>query len=212
MHIKGKHSLSSRLWLERQSKDPYVKLAKKENYRCRAVFKLQEIDEKFSLIKNAKNIVDLGAAPGGWSQFLSERSSTDAKIAAVDLLQFRGIDKVKQFIGDFEEPAVQKSVIDYLGTKADLIVSDMAPSTTGHAQTDHLKIMRLVESAFFFAQNLLTKNGNFAAKIFQGGSEKQFVENLKKYFDKVCFFKPKASRSLSFEIYVVALGFKRDEI
>jgi len=208
MDITGKRSLSSRLWLNRQMHDPYVKKAHSEGYRCRAAYKLIEIDEKFHLIKKSNCIVDLGAAPGGWSQLLSQRSSENAKIAAIDLLQFNPLDKVQQFIGDFEDPKNQQAIISYLGQKADLIVSDMAPATMGHAQTDHLRIMRLVRSAFEFAKNMLIPNGAFVAKIFQGGTEKSFVEELKQSFKNVQFFKPKASRSLSVEIYIVATGFK----
>lgn len=207
MKITGKRSLSSRLWLNRQLRDPYVKRAHEEGYRSRAAYKLIEIDEKFNLIKKAKCIIDLGAAPGGWSQYLSEKSDVMAKIAAIDLLRFAPIEKVQQFIGDFEEQSNQNAIVEYLGQKADLIVSDMAPATLGHPQTDHLRIMRLVQSAYQFAENMLTNNGAFVAKIFQGGTEKNFVDQLKKSFRHVQFFKPKASRSLSVEIYVIATGF-----
>lgn len=207
MKITGKRSLSSRLWLNRQLHDPYVKRAHEEGYRSRAAYKLIEIDEKFHLIKKAKCIIDLGAAPGGWSQYLSEKSDVMAKIAAIDLLRFAPIEKVQQFIGDFEEQSNQNAIVEYLGQKADLIVSDMAPATLGCPQTDHLRIMRLVQSAYQFAENMLTNNGAFVAKIFQGGTEKDFVDQLKKSFRHVQFFKPKASRSLSVEIYVIATGF-----
>lgn len=209
MHITGNKSLSSRLWLDRQMRDPFVKQAHKDGYRSRAAFKLIEIDDKFHLIKNTKCIVDIGAAPGGWSQLLSQRSSEDTRIAAIDLLQFAPLDKVKQFFGDFEDEKNQQAIIKYLGQKADLIVSDIAPSTMGHAQTDHLRMMRLVRSAYAFAENVLREGGSFVAKIFQGGQEKAFLEQLKKDFDKAMFFKPKASRSLSVEIYVVAMGYKK---
>jgi 23S rRNA (uridine2552-2'-O)-methyltransferase len=205
--ISKNKSLSSRLWLERQARDPYVKRARKDGYRSRAAFKLLEIDDKFRLIRNATRIADLGAAPGGWSQVLAERSADDAKIAAVDLLPFDPLDKTRQFLGDFEDEATQTAMADYLGEKADLIVSDMAPPTVGHAQTDHLRIMNLVESSQIFALNFLQDDGSFIAKVFQGGKEKDFAESLKKDFQKVCFFKPKASRDASVEIYVVAMGF-----
>ncbi len=208
MQIKGKMSLSSRLWLDRQLNDPYVKLAHKEGYRCRAAYKLQEIDEKFKLIKKSKCIIDLGAAPGGWSQLLAQKSSSNAKIVAIDLLNFQPIDKVKIFIGDFEDSQNQKNIKEYLGEKADLIVSDMAPSTIGHAQTDHLRIMRLVSTAYDFVQEMLQPGGSFIAKIFMGGQEKSFLEKMKKDFSVATFYKPKASRSLSVEIYVVGIGFK----
>lgn len=208
MQIRGKRSLSSRLWLNRQVNDPYVKLAHKEGYRCRASYKLMEIDDKFKLIKKSKFIVDLGAAPGGWSQLLGQRSSDEAKIASVDLLNFDALPKVQQFIGDFTNEEIQKNTINYLGRKADLIVSDMAPSTTGHPQTDHLKIMNLVSSAYDFALKTLATRGSFVAKIFMGGKEKSLFERIKKDFETACFFKPKASRDSSAEIYVVGISFK----
>jgi 23S rRNA (uridine2552-2'-O)-methyltransferase len=210
MKITGKRSLSSRLWLDRQMKDMYVKQARKSSYRSRAVFKLMEIDNKFHLVRSAKCIIDLGAAPGSWSQLLSERSPDSAKIVAVDLQNFTPIEKVKQILHDFEDESTQREIIECLPhQKADLIVSDMAPATIGHAQTDHLRIMNLVQSAYDFAENILNNEGSFVTKLFQGGKEKDFVENLKKDFQKVSFFKPKASRDLSAEIYVVAIGFKK---
>lgn len=208
MHIKGNKTLSSRLWLNRQLNDPFVKKAHKEGYRSRAAFKLVEIDDKFHLIKNAKTIVDVGAAPGGWSQLLSQRSSADAKIASIDLLRFDPLEKVEQFLGDFEDEENQRKIIEYLGEKADLIVSDIAPSTIGHAQTDHLRMMNLLYSVYDFVGQVLKPNGAFVAKLFQGGQEKKFLDMLKRDFQKATFFKPKASRSVSVEIYVVAMGFK----
>ncbi|GHU15100.1 ribosomal RNA large subunit methyltransferase E [Alphaproteobacteria bacterium] len=206
MKISGKMSLSSRRWLDRQNNDPYVKKAHDEGYRSRAVYKLAEIDDKYRLIRNAKSIIDLGAAPGGWSQLLVQRSCDGAKIVAVDLLQFYPMNGLIQVIGDFEDEAVQSEIMSYTDGKADLIVSDMAPSTIGHAQTDHLRIMRLVESAYYFAQSALASGGNFVAKIFRGGEEKKFLDSAKKDFQKVCFFKPKSSRKVSSEIYMVALN------
>ena len=200
--------MSSRLWLNRQINDPYVKSAHKEGYRSRASYKLIEIDDKFKLIKKSKFIVDLGAAPGGWSQLLSQRSSDDAKIVAVDLLNFDDLPKVTQFIGDFTNEEVQKNIISELGQKADLIVSDMAPFTIGHAQTDHLKIMNLVSSAYEFTLNTLAPGGSFVAKIFMGGREKNLFERVKSDFESACFFKPKASRDSSVEIYVIGISFK----
>ncbi|MDR2781761.1 MAG: RlmE family RNA methyltransferase [Holosporaceae bacterium] len=209
MRIKGKRSLSSRRWLDRQLQDPYVKRAQREGYRCRAAFKLMEIDDKFRLIKNAKYMIDLGAAPGGWCQVLSQRSSADAKISAIDLLQLEAFDKIQLFRGDFKEEDNQRALLNYLGQKPDLIVSDMAPPTIGHAKTEHIQIMELVENAYVFTANVLQINGSFVAKIFQGGREKSFLELLQKNFREVCFFKPKSSRNLSAEIYIVATGFKK---
>ncbi|MDR0581151.1 MAG: RlmE family RNA methyltransferase [Holosporaceae bacterium] len=209
MKIKGKRSLSSRLWLNRQLHDPYVKRAQLEGYRSRAAFKLMEIDDKFHLIQNAKYIIDVGAAPGGWSQVLSQRSPDNAKIAAIDLLPLSALGKVRQFCGDFECKNNQLDLLDYMRQGADLIVSDMAPSSIGHAQTEHVKIMSMAESVYAFAQNILRENGSLAIKIFQGGKEKLFQESLRKDFQNVCFFKPKSSRNVSAEIYIIALGFMK---
>lgn len=209
MHIKGNRSSSSRAWLHRQLNDPFVKQAKKDGYYSRAAFKLTEIDDKYFLIKHSKYIVDLGAAPGGWSQVLSQRSAEDANIISIDLLELPNIDKVSTIKGDFTHEEIQQEIIAQLNEKADLIVSDMAPSTIGHAQTDHLRIMRLAEDAFYFCENCLKDKGAFVIKIFQGGTEKRFVEMLKSHFKKVDFFKPKSSRNLSVEIYIVAIGFQK---
>jgi 23S rRNA (uridine2552-2'-O)-methyltransferase len=184
-----------------------VKRARREGYRSRAAFKLMELDDKFHLIKNAKRMVDLGAAPGGWSQVLALRSSQDARIAAIDLLPFNSLNRVQQFLGNFENENNQLDIMNYLGQKADLIVSDMAPSTVGHAQSDHIQIMRLAENVRAFALTFLVNRGAFVVKIFQGGKEKLFLESLKENFLEVCFFKPKSSRSLSAEMYIVAMEF-----
>jgi 23S rRNA (uridine2552-2'-O)-methyltransferase len=209
MKINGNRRQSSRLWLARQLRDPYVKQARQEGYRSRAAFKLMELDDKFHLLQSAKYIIDLGAAPGGWSQVLSQRSADDAKIAAIDLLPFAAVDKVQQFRGDFVCENQRLALLNYLEQSPDLIVSDMAPPAIGHAQTEHIQIMELVENVRTFAQNVLRKNGSLVAKIFQGGREKSFLKSLEKDFRSVCFFKPKSSRSLSAEIYVVALGFEK---
>lgn len=210
MKIKKKVSQLSREWLIRQQKDIYVKKAHESGYRSRAFFKLQEIDEKFNLINKSNRIVDLGASPGGWSQYISLKKKENTKIVAVDLLDFVPLFGVEFFLGDFEDEVIQKKIFDYFEGTADLIISDMAPQTTGHAKTDHLKIMRLVESAFEFSKSLLTQKGVFVAKIFQGGEEKNLVEEMRKCFEKVLFFKPKASRSMSVEIYIIALGFRNE--
>ena len=207
VRIKGKRTLSSRMWLSRQLNDPYVKEAKKRNFRCRAVFKLMEIEEKFRLISSARYIVDLGAAPGGWSQLLSERSHPDANIVAVDLLQFDELPRVKAIIGDFEDESIKTQIHDLLGSKADLIVSDMAPATTGNAATDHLRIVNLMYTVIEFSKTILSRHGNLVMKIFHGGEERKLVECLRQHFSSVHFFKPKASRSESAEIYLIALGF-----
>jgi 23S rRNA (uridine2552-2'-O)-methyltransferase len=210
MKISGKMTQSSRRWLDRQLRDPYVKKSIADGYRSRAAYKLSEIDDKFCLIKNSNKIIDLGAAPGGWSQILHERNES-AEIIAVDIVPFHQIDGVQQIIGDFENNDLQQKVIDSFG-KADLIISDMAPPTIGHRQSDHLRIIALVESAYTFAMQVLKNRGSFVAKIFQGGEEKALFETIKINFEKTYFFKPMSSRKESSEIYIVALGYKENKI
>jgi 23S rRNA (uridine2552-2'-O)-methyltransferase len=207
MKVTGKMRLSSRMWLDRREHDPYIKKASNEGYCSRAVYKLMEIDDKFHLIKKSKNIVDLGASPGSWCQLLSRRVDEGAKITAVDLQHFTPPDSVDVLIGDFEDDNLRLGLINRLQGNVDLVVSDMAPATIGHSATDHLRIMRLAEAAYVFACDTLSEGGNFVVKIFQGGQEKKFMDSLKRDFRKVCFFKPKSSRSTSAEIYVVALDF-----
>jgi 23S rRNA (uridine2552-2'-O)-methyltransferase len=168
-----------------------------------------EIDDRFRLIGSIKYAADLGAAPGGWCQVLSQRSPDGAKIVAADLLPFDPVDKVEQFRGDFEEEDSRRRMTEILGQKADLVLSDMAPGAIGHAATDHIRLMRLAEAARLFAEEVLRNGGTFVVKILRGGEEKTFLESLKKKFDSVCFFKPKSSRSASAEIYAVAKGFER---
>lgn len=209
MHIKGKRSVSSRRWLDRQLKDVFVQRAKSENYRSRAAFKFIEINEKYNLLSSARSVIDLGAAPGGWSQVISryidQNKAKVENIIAVDLLKFAPLPHVTQVFGDFTDAEIQHQIISQLHSSADLIISDMAPSTTGSQQTDHLRIMALLDEVLLFADEHLSEHGNFVAKIFQGGSERSYVGNLRKIFKKVSFFKPKASRSESVEIYLVAL-------
>ena len=207
--LKGKFSASSRKWLIRQRNDPYVKRAVEQGYRSRAAYELIEIDDKLHLIRGARKIIDIGAAPGGWSQVLAQRSDDTAKIAAIDILQFNPIgDKVKQFLGDFEDENIQREIADFFGSSVDLIVSDMAPATVGHRQSDHWRIMGLVENAYEFSRNNLRSGGAFVAKIFHGSDEKMFFDKLRKDFRTAKFFKPKSSRSESVEIYVIGIGYK----
>lgn len=190
-------------------RDVFVQKAKSENYRSRAAFKFIEINEKYNLLSSAHNIIDLGAAPGGWSQVISryidQNKAKVENIVAVDLLKFAPLPHVTQIIGDFTNIEIQHRIISQLHSSADLIISDMAPSTTGNQQTDHLRIMSLLDDTLLFVDEHLSGHGNFVAKIFQGGSERTYVENLRKIFKKVSFCKPKASRSESVEIYLVAL-------
>ncbi|MDR1362208.1 MAG: RlmE family RNA methyltransferase [Holosporaceae bacterium] len=208
MKISGKMSLSSRMWLDRRERDPYLKKARTDGYCSRAAYKLMEIDDKFHLIKRAKSIVDLGAAPGSWCQLFSRRAEKTSQITAVDLRNFQPPDGVLLVTGDFEDDDLRQALINRLNGAVDLVASDMAPTTLGHPRTDHLRIMRLAEAAYSFAQDTLARGGNFIVKIFQGGDEKCFLDSLKNNFHKVLFFKPKSSRSESSEIYIVALDFK----
>lgn len=208
--LNEKFSSSSRRWLIRQQNDPYVKRAVSDGYRSRAAYKLQEIDNKFHIIKNSAKIIDLGAAPGGWSQVLAQRSSPETRIAAVDLLKFALVDeKVHQFFGDFENENLQKEITDFLGGSVDLIVSDMSPATVGHRQSDHWRIMRLVESVYSFSQKILKDGGSFVVKIFHGEDEKPFFQKLQKDFYIAKFFKPSSSRNESTEIYVLGMKYRK---
>lgn len=213
MKITGKHTLSSRRWLDRQANDVYVKQSKQDGYRARSAYKLIEINKKYKILNTARNVVDLGAAPGGWSQVISEASehpcSKISHIVGVDLLKFDPIFKVDQIIGNFTDAEVQAQIIELLdGQNPDLVVSDMAPSTIGQKQTDHLRMMALLDEVSYFLVENLALHGNFVAKIFQGSDERRYINELKNMFKKVDFFKPKSSRSESVEIYVVALDKK----
>ncbi|MDR1031712.1 MAG: RlmE family RNA methyltransferase [Holosporales bacterium] len=203
---------SSRRWVERQLNDPFVAAAKKQGYRSRAAFKLIEIDDKFGLIKKARTILDLGAAPGGWSQVAADRAYNGdggRKLVASDLLDIVHISGIEFVKGDFNDAEVVKSILDALGDKPDLILSDMAPNTVGHAKTDHIRIISLVRSAADFALNNLALGGSFIAKVFQGGGEQKLLADLKANFKKVTHFKPKSSRKESSELYLIATGFKK---
>ena len=164
-------------------------------------------------MNNAINVVDLGAAPGGWSQVVSEHAKHERSkiknIVAVDLLNFDDIDGVSKIVGDFTKEETQNQILCLLnGEKPDLIISDMAPSTIGHKQTDHLRMMALLDEVFYFIESNLKESGNFIAKIFQGSEEQKYIDQLKSVFEKVSFFKPKSSRAESVEIYVIASSMK----
>lgn len=203
---------SSTRWLQRQLNDPYVALAKKEGYRSRAAYKLIELDEKFHFLKAGKTVLDLGAAPGGWTQVAAARvKSTEEKplVVGVDILPMPSIPSAKTIQLDFmadEAPDVIRALIP---DGVDVVLSDMAPNTTGHQSTDHLRIMALIEAAYPFACEVLKTGGTFVAKVFQGGAEKELLAQMQKDFSSVKHAKPKASRSDSSEMYVVAVGFKR---
>jgi len=202
-----KRTAASTRWLERQLNDPYVRKAKAEGYRSRAAYKLIELDERFNLLKGAHRVIDLGIAPGGWSQVVRRRSDR-TKIVGIDLLPTDPIEGVVIFEMDFMDDAAPARLTEALGGKADLVLSDMAANTVGHPQTDHLRTMGLVEVAADFAGEILEPGGAFVAKVLAGGADSDLVALLKKMFTTVKHAKPPASRKDSSEWYVVAQGFK----
>jgi 23S rRNA (uridine2552-2'-O)-methyltransferase len=203
---RGRTSASTR-WLERQLNDPYVRRAKAEGYRSRAAYKLLELDERFGFIKGAKRVIDLGIAPGGWTQVVRRRSAT-ARIVGIDLLPTEPIEDVVILEMDFMDDDAPARLTAELGGKADLILSDMAANTVGHQQTDHLRTMGLVEAAAEFVGEALAPGGAFVAKVLAGGADSTLVAMLKRMFTTVKHAKPPASRKDSSEWYVVAQGFK----
>jgi len=203
---KGR-TVSSTRWLERQLNDPYVKRAKAENYRSRAAYKLLELDERFGLLKGLKAAVDLGIAPGGWSQVVRRRAP-QAKVVGIDLLPTDPIDDVIILQMDFMDEVAAEKLKQALGGPADLVLSDMAANTVGHPQTDHLRTMALVEAGLEFAKEVLRPGGAYVAKVLAGGTDNQLLSELKRHFSTVKHAKPPASRKDSSEWYVVAQGFK----
>jgi 23S rRNA (uridine2552-2'-O)-methyltransferase len=204
----NKRSLSSQKWLERQLNDPYVARAKREGYRSRAAFKLLEIDEKYHILKPGQRIVDLGAAPGGWSQIAAKKVGPKGKVVGIDLLPIDPMAGVEFIQLDFLDESAPGKLIEMLGGPADVVMSDMAANTTGHKKTDHLRIMGLAEAAIYFAREILAPGGVFVAKVFQGGTEAQLLADLKRDFAVVRHVKPAASRADSAELYVLATGFR----
>ncbi len=203
---KGR-KLGSTKWLERQLNDPYVKKAKADGYRSRAAYKLIELDERFKFVRRSRAIVDLGIAPGGWAQVV-RKFTPKASVVGIDLLAIDPIDGVTIFEMDFMDDAAPDRLIEALGTKPDLVLSDMAANTVGHQQTDHLRTMGLVEAGAYFAIENLEKGGVFVAKVLAGGTDNELLTLLKKHFKTVKHAKPPASRKGSSEWYVVAQGFK----
>lgn len=203
---KGRTTASVR-WLERQLNDPYVRQAKAEGYRSRAAYKLIELDERFGFLKGVTRVVDLGIAPGGWTQVV-RRKCPKAKVAGIDLLPVDPIDGVTIFQMDFLHDDAPRLLDEALGGLADLVLSDMAANTVGHQQTDHLRTMALVEAGQLFATEVLRKGGTFVAKVLAGGADSELVGELKRNFTTVKHAKPPASRKESSEWYVVAQGFK----
>ena len=209
VRVKDKRkSQSSRRWLERQLNDPYVVRAKREGLRSRAAFKLTEIDDKHRLLKAGARVVDLGAAPGGWSQVAAKRVGESGRVVAIDILEMDEIAGVDFARIDFLDPQAPDKLKAMLGGPADVVLSDMAANATGHRRTDHLKVMALVEAAAEFACEVLKPGGAFLAKVIQGGTEGMLLAALKRDFASVKHVKPSASRSDSAELYVLATGFR----
>lgn len=208
---KGR-TVSQKTWLERQLNDPYVAEARKLGYRSRAAFKLSEIDDKFRFLKPGGRVVDLGAAPGGWSQVAVQRvNATEGKgkVIAIDMHGMDPIPGVVIFHKDFYDEDAPQLLIEALGgEKADVVMSDMAAHATGHRQTDHLKIMALAEAGFAFATDVLKPGGTFLAKVLRGGTEGEMLKMMKRHFESVRHVKPDASRSDSAELFVLAMGFR----
>ncbi len=215
MHVTvktgGKRKLSSKLWLERQLNDPYVAQAKRDGYRSRAAYKLIEIDDKHRILKSGMAVVDLGAAPGGWSQIAARRVGAldgRGKVVAIDLLEMPEIPGVTFAQLDFLDNSAPDKLREMLGGHADVVMSDMAANTTGHRTTDQLRIQGLVESAVEFACEVLKPGGTFVAKVFQSGADAALQAQLKRDFATVKHVKPASSRQDSSERYVLALGFR----
>ena len=203
-----KRTQSSRDWLLRQLNDPFVQKAKLEGYRSRAAFKLLEIDEKYKILKPGYRVIDLGAAPGGWTQIIAKKVLPKGVVVALDLQDIVPFSETVTIIkGDFEEDIVQHQLAEYMA-EADVIVSDMAAAACGIPAVDHLRIGNLLEAAINFSTKHLTKGGSFVAKVLMGGTEAELLKLLKLHFSQVFHFKPNSSRKDSAEMYVVAKGFK----
>lgn len=219
--IGGRHNLtvrvktakykkkSSNQWLLRQLNDPYVAEAKRQGYRSRAAFKLIQLNEKYHFLGKGKTIVDLGCAPGGWTQVAVTNNKGSGKVVGIDILETEPIKGAELICQDFTSEGAADKLKALLGGEADVVMSDMAANTTGHQQTDHLRTIGLVEAAYEFAKEVLAPGGIFIAKVFQGGAEGGLLADAKQNFAKVAHFKPEASRKESPEIYLVAQGFKR---
>ncbi|MEX2642388.1 MAG: RlmE family RNA methyltransferase [Acetobacterales bacterium] len=203
---------SSTRWLQRQLNDPYVAQARASGYRSRAAFKLAELDDKLKILKPGKRVVDLGAAPGGWAQIAVERVGAGRPgaplVVAVDIAEMEPVQGAAVLRLDMLEPGTEDAIREALGGAPDIVLSDMSPSTTGHAATDHIRIVALVEAALDFACAVLAPGGTFVAKVFRGGTEASLLDVVKRRFDRVRHVKPAASRQESPEIYLVATGFR----
>ncbi len=203
---------SSNQWLLRQLNDPYVAEAKRQGYRSRAAFKLIQLDEKYHFLSRGKTIVDLGCAPGGWTQIAVERNKGSGKVVGIDILETEPIAGAELICQDFTSSDAPDKLKMLLGGEADIVMSDMAANTTGHQQTDHLRTIGLVEAAYEFAKEVLAEGGIFIAKVFQGGAEGSLLADAKQNFAKVAHFKPAASRKESPETYLVALNYNKKTV
>jgi len=203
-----KRKISSTLWLKRQLNDPYVISAKKDGYRSRAAYKLLEIDEKHHILTSYKTLLDLGAVPGSWSQIAAEKVGARGRVIAVDMQDMSSIPGVHFVHGDFTSPEIQEIIKALIPTKADIILSDMAPSATGHNLTDHLRIMGLADEVLEFTKENMNRGGALLIKLLRGGGENKYFNELREYFKEVKYIKPASSRGDSREIFIVARGFK----
>jgi 23S rRNA (uridine2552-2'-O)-methyltransferase len=209
-HLKSdkRRTLSSRTWLERQLNDPYVLRARRDGFRSRAAYKLAEIDDKYHVLKPGARVVDLGAAPGGWSEIAVRRAGANGRVIGLDILDMKPIAGVEFLKLDFLDQAAPGRLKAMLGGNADVVLSDMAANATGHRKTDHLRIMALAEAAVHFASEVLAEGGVFLCKVLQGGTEAALLAELKRDFETVKHVKPPASRSDSAELYLLARGFR----
>ncbi len=204
---KGRKSSSTR-WLKRQLNDPYVQQAQAAGYRSRAAFKLIELDARFHVLKKGARVVDLGAAPGGWTQVAVERVGAKGSVVALDIQDWDDVPGAKCLTFDFMDPEALQHLREVLGGPVDVVLSDMAASATGHNQTDHLRIVALAEAAWAFAEDVLAPAGAFVCKVFQGGTETELLKVMRAKCSKVTHAKPPASRKDSAEMYVIATGFR----
>ena len=216
MKLNNKLSESSKVWLRRKMKDPFIKKAKLEGYRSRAAYKLIEIDEKYNIFSKDSIIIDIGATPGGWSEISinkCKQKKLHSQIIAIDLLQMQPIEGVDFILGNFEDETTKEQILHLLDQKkANIILNDMAPNSTGQQTLDHLRIMNLCEGVFEYTKEILCEDGVFVSKIFKGSDEQAFVLELRKYFKSVKYCKPESSRKESNEIYIVATGFSKKNI
>ncbi|MBI1272549.1 MAG: rRNA methyltransferase [Alphaproteobacteria bacterium] len=203
------HKPSSQRWLQRQLNDPYVTAAKREGYRSRAAWKILQLDEKHRLLRPGMRVVDLGAAPGGWSQVVSAKIGARGRLVALDILPMDPLPDVILFEADFMAEDSPQRLMDALEGPADLVLSDMAAGTTGHSGTDHIRIMLLAEAAYEFARDVLAPGGTFVCKLFLGGAEKELQQQLRRDFRTVKYVKPPSSRKESAETYLVAQGYRK---